>query len=159
LLLWSVAVYVLWLRAHLDLKQQVDHEVPDRYMAVLDLAAAIDQDLSGIGEKLADQTSRELRRRITKQLDGGRIEVATPTPTRYRVRQHLWAWIKKEAWWLLLAAFAVSIAPEFPPLFTFTAGVLLAIAVGKTRGSRIVIVLASLVMAAPFVAVFAMFVF
>jgi hypothetical protein len=158
LLLWIVVVYVMWLKGHMDLRQQGGkEEVPARYRAVIELATALNDGLQGIGEEPHSLTNRQLKVCIAKQLRGGTVAVGPPLlTTRYSFRKGVWRWIKGERWWLALAiasslilatagAASASVIPAF--FAPFVAGVVLSLAVGRTNGSRVVISVGGLVLA------------
>ena len=154
---WTVAVYTIWLRAHMDLKQRGDGEVPTRYKSVCILASALDRELLNFDEKPEALTNQQLRYRISKTLNGGRIEMLDPLPNKYSIRTKLWAWMKRERWWILLAAVAIAVGCSFPPCSPFTFGTLLAVAIGTTNRSRFVIILGCLTIGIPVATVTAYF--
>jgi hypothetical protein len=147
-LLWTVVVYVMWLKGRLDLAQRHGDEVPARFRAVLDLAKALNHELSRAGEVSDSLANRQLERRITERLDGGRVAVRVPSPTPatgYSFRKGAWGWIKREKWWLVLLVASVSVPAGMAPLIgplavlwaPFPASLVLALAIGRTTESRV----------------------
>jgi hypothetical protein len=149
LVLWMVVVYIMWLKGHLDLEQRSGGEVPARFKAVLDLAAALHDELSSVGEKVDSlTTNRQLDLCITKRLSGGRVAVQTPFPaTKYSFRKGAWSWIKREKWWFTWAVVSIIILSVCPVSAPLAAGVFLALAIGRTRGSRVLISICGLILA------------
>ncbi|KAH6856924.1 hypothetical protein B0I37DRAFT_334595 [Chaetomium sp. MPI-CAGE-AT-0009] len=154
LLIWIVAMYTMWLKGHLDLEQRNGDEAPARFKAVLDLATALNHELDSedTGESSDGLTNRQLQRCISKRLNGGRVAVQTPFPASvYSFRKDTWSWIKKERWWFALLVVSVSLSAMtwlFIPLvlfLLFAFSVILALAIGQTRGSRVLICLAGLI--------------
>ncbi|KAK3292120.1 uncharacterized protein B0H64DRAFT_346694 [Chaetomium fimeti] len=159
LLLWIAVMYTMWLKGHLDLKQRHGGEVPAKFKAVLELAAALNHGLADIGEPPDGLTNRQLERYISKQLNGGRVAMEMPSSASgYSFRKGAWGWIKRikrEKWWVVLFMVAVFISafpavwlrPLIPFAFfaIFAASVILALAIGRTRASRVFICLAGLI--------------
>ncbi|KAH7160999.1 hypothetical protein EDB81DRAFT_783720 [Dactylonectria macrodidyma] len=145
---WTMAMWLMWLMAHKELEQRNGIEIPGKYKAVLDLATALNQELSSIGEAPNSLTNKQLRHRIETQLDEGRVKTDTPFPiARYSFRTNLWGWIKKEKWWLvLLLICGPCVAGPTAPIFI---GVLAALAIGRTRKSRVLMIVCGLVIATP----------
>jgi hypothetical protein len=151
---WTIAVYTIWLRAHLDLKLQGEKEVPGRYKSVRILASAIDQGMPDISEKSDALTNRQLRHRVAKNLNGGRVEMTNPFPVKYNFRTELWAWMKKIKWWLLLAAFGIAVGFTAWGMLPLTLGTIFAVTIGRTNGSRTIIALGGFVISMPFIALY-----
>lgn len=134
LLVWITGTWVLWLKAHKELKRRDGVEVSARYRAVLDLAAAIAKD-----PDTATLTSGQLAKHIQKQLRGGSIAAENPILlSKYRFRDNLWPWIKSHAWWILLL---LCIGPSGPLIPAFIAAIAVAILVGRTTASRVLLFL------------------
>lgn len=159
LLLWFAAVYTLWLKGQLDLKQRQGDEAPARFAAVLDLAEALRHELSSVGEVPGALTNRQLRRCVSEQLGGGRVALQTPSSSQaggYSFRKGSWSWIKRERWWFAFAVVAglMPLMAMFLLVFAFftpfALGVFLAIAVGSTTGSRVLISIAGLIISLVF---------
>ncbi|KAH7142700.1 hypothetical protein B0J13DRAFT_503038 [Dactylonectria estremocensis] len=145
---WTMVVWLMWLKAHKELKQWNGIEVPGKYKAVLDLAAALNQELSSIGETPDALTNKQLRHRIKARLDEGRVKADIPFPiAKYSFRTNFWGWIKKEKWWLvLLLICGPMVVGPTAPIFI---GVLAALAFGRTRKSRVFMIMCGLVIAIP----------
>jgi hypothetical protein len=147
LLLWFIVVYTMWLKGHLDLKQRHGDEAPARFQAVLDLAEALNHELASIGEAPGRLTNRQLNGCISKRLDGGRVTVQTPfsRASGYSFRKGSWSWIKREKWWFTIAVVAglMPLMTLFFWMFLFciplTLSVFLAVGIGSTTGSRVLI--------------------
>jgi hypothetical protein len=159
LLLWFIVVYTMWLKGHLDLKQRHGDEAPATFQAVLNLAEALNHELNSVGEVPSALTNRQLNCCISKQLNGGRVALQTPSsPTSgYSFRKGLWSWIKREKRWFAFAAVSALIPLMTPFLLVFAffipfaLSVFLAIAIGSTTGSRVLISLPGLILSLAFV--------
>ncbi|KAF2730980.1 hypothetical protein EJ04DRAFT_584472 [Polyplosphaeria fusca] len=110
MLIWSVGIYFMWLKAHKVLQQCGDKEIAGKYKAVLELATAIQENLEphrGDGPK-TEMTEAELQQRIDKDLKGGHMAYQVPVlrgePIKFR--RLLWAWFVRDKWWRL-ACFAL----------------------------------------------------
>lgn len=153
---WSVGIIIMWRVACFRLGQLGNVEIRARFLAALDLASAMKEELTDVGEVPDTLTDRQLNRCITKRLDGGRIKVQTLTTqhlgTNRRLRNELWKWVKKEKWWIgiltmLIAVdfYALFTLPDSPGLPLFwstlcgTAGVHFAVVVGRAWKSRLFI--------------------
>ena len=124
------------LKAHFHLRNNV--EVPSRYMAVLNLASAINQDLTSDGKTPETLADAQLRHRISKELNGGRIELRTQFPVigRYSFRKGMRDWFRRGKWWFILAVVSTSIMPFLMPAITLAIGAFLALTVARTKRSQ-----------------------
>jgi hypothetical protein len=154
MLTWTIGVCVIWLRGHVGRKSRPGDEVPTRYKAVLNLASSLCEAFSAIGEEPDALTNSQLKQHIAKSLDGGRVEAVNPFPAKYKLRAAAWAWFKRDKWWILLLGISTGGGFLFPGALVFPSGVLLAIAIGKSNGSRAVMALGSGLMAIPVMVVF-----
>lgn len=143
----------MWRVAYFRLGQWGNIEVRAKYLAVLDLASTMGEELTSVGEVPSTLTDRQLNRCITKRLDGGRIKAQTLTGqdprTNGRLRNELWKWVKKEKWWISILAILIAVdyyilsiflyLPQFWGTVCCTVGVYFAIMVGRTWKSRVFI--------------------
>ncbi|ROW10428.1 hypothetical protein VMCG_01603 [Cytospora schulzeri] len=99
---WTFGVWIMWLRAHLELTSRGKHEVPHGLKAVLYLADSIRDDFDSIGEEAESLSDEELRRHAKEQLGGGKVKIEAPeSQTRYSLRRSLWHWLKTNSLWTL----------------------------------------------------------
>ncbi|KAF2819700.1 hypothetical protein CC86DRAFT_126637 [Ophiobolus disseminans] len=121
LLLWMIGTYSLYVRTCITLNKRGTDEVAGEYKAVIELAEATQMQLkyeSGV-EETSDTsviTEKQLRRRITKDLNGGSISYKSALlndtasdgvndiATDKRISLSFRAWIKNEIWWLATVA-------------------------------------------------------
>lgn len=98
---WTVAVFVVWLRAHLKLLRYEGHEKPNRYQAALLLSKSIEYDFKGF-EDPSTTTNRSFDRHVAKTLNGGMVELEPLSPTAELhpgFKRSLKNWFQKERWW------------------------------------------------------------
>jgi hypothetical protein len=112
LLIWSIGIYILWLRSTMIMKTRGRKEVAGAHKAVLELADAMRTHLldDGVqGDGLSTLTETKLRRRITKDLRGGSISYATPllanTKERYNGTEHGFKPLVKSYKWSIATFF------------------------------------------------------
>lgn len=102
--LWTVAVFTIWLRAHLKLSHYENFrklEKPSRYKAALKLSESIDHDFEG-SEDPSTTTNKQFHQHVEKTLNGGRVRGQSLSPTgelRFGIKRGLKNWFKKEKWW------------------------------------------------------------
>ena len=155
-LIWSIGTYIMWLTAHLTLKDRgrSSRDVVGEYKAAVQLAAALHQELK---EDPLTLSEKEIRSRIKTQLNGGEIAYdsvqpayATPHPHQHRpvqLTRRFWNWVKRNKRWsvclLLFLANDVGSIIYYAYLslwagFLFI-GTVLAVTHGTTRKSRVMI--------------------
>ncbi|KAH6695389.1 hypothetical protein F5X68DRAFT_198362 [Plectosphaerella plurivora] len=146
LLLWAIGVWILWLKAHKELQRRGGIEASSRYRAVLDLASALDQEVSKNGETARTLTNKQLTTHVKKRLRGGAFKVDTPAPTlQYRFWKSFWHWAWGHIWWILLfvcTSFMITLSAVSA---TMGASIAAALLIGKTTRTRILIFLAGVV--------------
>lgn len=117
LILWSGGMYIMWLHSHLLMKKRGRNLLAGEHKAVLELADAMRAQIEEHGQETlghsATLTEFELRRRITKDLNGGAISYKTSVildghDGRGDFNWGFKSWLKKEMWWLI--AFLLSLA-------------------------------------------------
>lgn len=159
--MWSIGTYLIWLKAHLSLRQHADATIPTRYQAALLLASSVEIAFLH-GEKTSseyDVATRPPDRFITKELDGGRIAVADPEGNLdFCLWEGLFGWIKKNKWWFTgLAGFTLSALVLWWPVVPFPlyisfwimdGGLVFALAVGSTARTRLVLAMCGALVAA-----------
>jgi hypothetical protein len=115
LLLWMMGIYTMYLQSYFTMLKRGNDQVIGEYKAVFELANAMQTQLARDSKKsdVSVLTEKELRRRITKGLNGGSISFQTTIPlnsTANSEHNHLSSthtpsrfgtWLKKEKWWLL----------------------------------------------------------
>ncbi|USP75159.1 uncharacterized protein yc1106_02433 [Curvularia clavata] len=169
LLIWSIGIYIMWLRSHSVMKRRGRTDIAGEHKAVLELAQAMQQQHAGLASPIKEQDEQEekdgasttttavaipvteasLRHRVTKELRGGSIAYTAPLLANGEIADDwtLWAWVKAHKW---------SIAGMVPSCFLpFLSGLFLsqsiavfvalpielaaALYIGSTRASRVVI--------------------
>ena len=146
--LWSLSVYIMWLKAHLKLSNRGPYEIPNRYKAAVRLTRSIAVDFGDV-DKATTMSNKEFSTHVRQNLRGGRVR-GDPTMAlgRYNFRSGLKSWIAREKWWfsgiMLCTAFCCTgwmlpyalfgllwLAVWLWPVIAF------AMAVGTTRKSRL----------------------
>jgi hypothetical protein len=106
LFLWTVGIYVLWLRAHftLKLRNHDSRQTSGPHKAILELSAAMEKQLDLEDTDAAILIEEQLDERINNELKGGAIFYASayPLPAGYSFRKGTKEWIKREKWWLVV---------------------------------------------------------
>ncbi|CAO2654126.1 Nn.00g108590.m01.CDS01 [Neocucurbitaria sp. VM-36] len=163
LIIWSVGIYILWLRSHIIMKRRGRQAVAGEVKAVFELADAMQMQLEehGIEEgfKISTLSESRLRRRITKDLRGGTISYKTSLLENGKNGEgdSGWGfkvWLKKEKWWLtgllvsilvLLAAALTSPIRTSMVTYGLPLEVLISMYIGSTDRSRLIIFLWSFI--------------
>ena len=161
LFIWSIGTYIFWLRAHHTLRVREIHEIPGEYKAVIELAAAMRREFSKEGKDPTYLKEHQIIREIRRDLKGGRIMHENPITqqSKHRFRVVLARWFKRDRWWLLgyVILTVIWITLLLPGLFdraaffffilslTTSLGILLAMFIGRKTGSRVLMVLFSVV--------------
>lgn len=105
LISWVIGTWLLWLKAHMELSRRKDVQVPGKYRAVLDLAAALKHSVSALGDTADTLTNQQLADHIKTRLRGGDIKTEAPSSTP---KYTYWAWITQyKAWNIVLSVFAL----------------------------------------------------
>lgn len=92
LLSWLTGTWLLWLKAYVELSRRATAEVSDKYRAVLDLAAALNQSVSALGDAPGGLGNEKLTKHIESRLRGGAIKIEAPLLTPVHTN---WAWFKQ----------------------------------------------------------------
>jgi hypothetical protein len=140
LLFWAIGIWLLWLKAHKELKRRGGVEPASRYEAVLDLASALEQEVSKTGETTRALTSKQPEILVKDRLSGGAMKSEAPIQlSRYSFRASFWPWIMEHKWWVLLFLLTSWMVPIalFPA--TFGASIAAALSIGKTKRTRILL--------------------
>ncbi|KAK1655158.1 hypothetical protein BDP81DRAFT_337055 [Colletotrichum phormii] len=150
LVLWTLSLAYVWLKARLTMRMRRRYDVPRGYKGVLELSHAIRKELQ---ETEPDELSHDqLSEEIKKSLKGGRIQLELAvSPATYGFWRAIWMWLKEEKGWI--GAVLLMMVTSVPlivinnsfgwwllvPIIAF----LLALMVGRSKKSRIVIALVS----------------
>ena len=155
LFIWSIGTYIFWLRAHHALRVREIHEIPGEYKAVIELAAAMRREFSKEGKDPTYLKEHQIIREIRRDLKGGRImhENSITQQSKHRFRVVLVRWFKRDRWWLLgyviLTVIWITLLFRaflfFILSLTTSLGILLAMFIGRKTGSRVLMVLFSVV--------------
>jgi hypothetical protein len=154
--MWTVGIYTMWLRAHFTMahRKRNSNDISGEHRAVLELAFAMQMELYLYDSDLSVLKEKDLRQRVNNELNGGAISYsyANAEMKMYSMRKQLKNWLKNEKWWftaifvtsLLLGAVWTGSNEGMILTFGMCAvwlGLFLAICLGTTNGSRILIVL------------------
>ncbi|KAF2641832.1 hypothetical protein P280DRAFT_541295 [Massarina eburnea CBS 473.64] len=143
LLIWTIGIWILYLKEQDILRQRKLINISGEYKAVLELAEAMNDGFKGLRRENTNKLQEtELRHGIHKELNGGSISYQAPLLTY----DHS-TWFEHEKWWLLITLLAVLLTAT-AWLYTYVAcvifyglafGCMLAMSIGKTFKSRILI--------------------
>ncbi|KAI1154792.1 hypothetical protein F4825DRAFT_448225 [Nemania diffusa] len=156
--IWAIGCLIMWIWSHPRLLFSGQNGPPMGYQALGLLVKCLNEQLADDKPKLSELTDREAKTEIRKHLAGGLVSFGPSVQT-----QTFRPWCRKERVWLLiLSVFVISTlalpfvtwhliadpdtntdyyALAFPAAFSTSEGLLFAIAVGKTRGSRLTLAL------------------
>lgn len=148
--LWATSTYVLWLTAYF--RSRFDNSQWDigTYRAVLDLASAMDKEMSnGNDDTLGKLSNHELEKRIHDDIDGGRIGYENLDErglgqTRATEIKSWWyafrwrIWVREEKWWILAETIVLSLCIPLlrVTLFILLVGIMFARLVGRLVRTR-----------------------
>ncbi|KAK6220077.1 hypothetical protein QIS74_05579 [Colletotrichum tabaci] len=153
LLVWTLCIASVWLKARMTMRMRRRHDVPRGYKGVLELAGAIRKELQECNPD--DLSHDQLHEEIKKRLRGGRIELEkADSPEPWGLWRGAWAYCKDEKWWVV--AITVMI-PPFAGLASVDSSfgwwllvpiisTMLAMTVARSRESRLVLLLAGSVL-------------
>ncbi|KAK0615263.1 hypothetical protein B0T17DRAFT_602313 [Bombardia bombarda] len=110
LVLWSVGLYLVWLKANMQLPLEGMPEVPRGWMALIILGDAIRAELSAQEIDPSSLTDDELKKKISEHLRGGAVSLSDKDLKHpgYSLRRGFLVWLKREKWWF--AALCISLA-------------------------------------------------
>lgn len=97
--LWSLSVYVMWLKAHLKLSGRGPYEIPNRYKAAVKLTRSIAVDFGDVDQATA-LSNKEFSAHVKRSLRGGRVG-GDPAMAlgKYSFRSGLKGWVAREKRW------------------------------------------------------------
>ncbi|KAJ0160288.1 hypothetical protein CTA2_8224 [Colletotrichum tanaceti] len=151
LLAWTLCVASVWLKARMTMRARGRRDVPRGYKGVLELAGAMRKELRDHECDPDGLSHDELHEEIKKRLGGGSIELdKADSPEPWGVWRAAWAYCRDEAWWV------VAVLVMIPPcaglssvdssfgwwLLVPVTSTMLAMAVGRSKESRIILLLA-----------------
>lgn len=155
LLVWTFGTYILWLKANLAMRHHKDAEVAGEFKAVIELASAMNNEFGKHGENPGVLRERQIQTLVKKELHGGTIMYHSPLrEDNFRFREGILRWIKRDRWWIL--TFVISLVCMLGSLlssfegttggFIFgifsvfvSSGILMARMIGRTKRSRVLI--------------------
>ncbi|KAG9186051.1 hypothetical protein G6011_02607 [Alternaria panax] len=154
-ILWSLGLYTMWVRAYMVMKKRGrgKEEVAGEHKAVFELAAAMREQMDEPAKEeavdLSALTEAKLRRRITKDLRGGSISYTTPLLPNGESGEEWKIKVWLESHKLSIIAMVACVAammfnafvllPRTMVLLPLPGEFALALYIGSTRGSRIVL--------------------
>jgi hypothetical protein len=153
LLAWTTGIYIMWIYTHYTIASHARHpeEVPGEYRAILELAAAMRTEL-GVGDaSLSVLREKQLRERISKEIQGGAIFHAYPDTKLkvHSIRKSLRVWLKGNTWWFVAMAVTTLVCAGlwilmsmwlWSWLLSVWVGQLVGFCISTTTGSRLLII-------------------
>jgi hypothetical protein len=143
----------MWIYTHYTIALHARHpeEVPGEYRAILELAAAMRAELDISDARLSVLKEKQLRERISKEIQGGVIFHAYPEAELevHSIRKSLRVWLKGNTWWFVVMALTTLVCTC---LWIFMSmwlwfwllcvwfGQLFSFCIGTTTGSRLLII-------------------
>lgn len=149
LLLWSIGLAYMWMKARLIMRTRGCYDVPRGFKGVLELAKAIRKELQEQNDP-DDLSYDQLAKEIHKRLKGGNIELENvDSSATHSIWQDFLAWCKDEKWWA--GAIVVMLGPciglalqansfgwwLMVPILAVT----IALVVGRSNRSRVILTL------------------
>jgi len=97
--LWTLSVFVMWLKAHLKLSSRGSYEIPNRYKAAVKLTRSIAVDFGDV-DKATALSNKEFSAHLGRNLKGGRVG-GDPAMAlgKYSFRSGLKGWVTREKRW------------------------------------------------------------
>lgn len=147
-LVWTLGIYLMWLQSHLTMKKSGRQEVAGEQKAILELAESMKRDLMENGHDPTTMTEAQVNSAVNDTLKGGSINYQLPLiPEGFSLRKGLMGWLNKEKWWtlaimsLILILCTVWVVDPFATMWLSgpTATLIVALQVGSTTGSRVVL--------------------
>lgn len=164
LMLWTIGIFIMWIRSHKILRERGRKEVAGEHKAIFELAEAMRTQLISLGKDNVEDVPAlgelDLRCRITKDLHGGSISYDYPQPPIRSIKDNIsagwrtklkakkekwWTWTRKEKWWLTTFFISYVLCStvgwySFYPLWLFIISLPLAfvfaLCYGSTKKSR-----------------------
>lgn len=106
--LWTLAIYIVWLRAHIKLPRRRPFEIPNRYKGAMILSRCIKDDFAE-HEKPTVMKNKDFDIHRSNTLKGGTVrhdpsvQIAN-IETNWGMWSDTKRWIKGEKWWLVALA-------------------------------------------------------
>lgn len=157
LIMWTIGIYILWLRAHFTqkLRGRESCQTSGEHKAVLELAVAMQQELDIQQVNVSLLIERQLDDRVDKELKGGAMSYAPAYPElkTYSFRKGTKNWFKREKWWFALIVVSSLLSSTLWMvyntglwrfwfwLFGLWLALILAMCIGTSNGSRALIIL------------------
>lgn len=101
--IWTLAIWMVWLRAHIRLSSRGAYEVPTRYQGAMRLSKAIEEEFEGYGKPMA-MNSKEFSKYRSKVLKGGSVRHDSDRPileSNIGLWRKMKKWISRERWWCI----------------------------------------------------------
>lgn len=147
--IWTVIIFTIWFKAHLELSRRGQYEVLHRYQAAIQLSRSINRDFGPVD--ICTLHSKEFVKELKRVHHGGRVTCrngAQPVQTGHSMRMSVRNWFKRERWWVIvLAAHTIWISVSwmrpfgFDFFYIFTCwvwpSVVFALVVGSSLRSRL----------------------
>jgi len=147
---WSVGTYILWLKAHLALRNHGEPESAGDYKAIIELAAAMNNEFAKHDENVEFLRERQIQGKVKHIMNGGTMWYDSPAQEKeFNFWDEFKEWAKRDKWWwpaylLSTGSFITGACLYFPwfmiSLFVLI-GTFVARTVGQTGKSRCLIVL------------------
>lgn len=149
-LVWTLGIYMMWLQAHLTMRKRGRQDVAGEQKAILELAESMRHNLMKHGHDPSTMTEAEIDKAMAEDLKGGSITYQLPImPEGFSLRKGLKGWLVREKWWtivlLLLLIVVCTVWMTNPEVSKWlagpTAGIMVAMQLGSTFGSRMLVLL------------------
>ncbi|KAK4175469.1 hypothetical protein QBC36DRAFT_189827 [Triangularia setosa] len=118
LLLWSTGIYLLWLKAQLNLPLVQYDQVPEEWECVLHMSHELQKQLERSGVKSVNKlTHLQLKDHVTAHLQGGQISFGAEIETDMIIilRIGVWKWLRINRLWV--CAFALQVLSVVASIF------------------------------------------
>ncbi|KAI1453737.1 hypothetical protein F4805DRAFT_442369 [Annulohypoxylon moriforme] len=162
LMIWTIGISIMWLRAHYKLPLQGHPETPKGWKALIILADAMNMELPEADIDTHTLKDTDVKDAIRERLGGGTVQFDAPlTRKEYSFRTGIYSWAKnntlgkwfyRNKWWVM--AFLLAAVPLTPVMISglyvlpsgvfllaisgcAILGILFALAVGSTTRSRL----------------------
>ncbi|KAK3378805.1 hypothetical protein B0T24DRAFT_522841 [Lasiosphaeria ovina] len=149
LLVWSVGIFILWVKAQRHLPLPGEIEVPQGWKALIELSSTMKQELDSKNINPKNLTDKQLKDKIRKSLRDGSVSLQYPLQRHnHKIGRRFGEFFASNAWWFVswLAAISLTtIVISHSPIMLRTVwctlgalafGIFWAIVVGTTRRSK-----------------------
>ncbi|KPM44322.1 hypothetical protein AK830_g2296 [Neonectria ditissima] len=157
LLIWTIGIYIMWLKARLTLRLNGHPGTAHGWHCLLQLADIMEKQLEDVEIDSGVLSESELNQQIRRLLEGGSVmsPVGFPKGT-YSFRRGIFSWLKRERWWvpfLIGLVASLIILPVYtsslPGLVIVVPGVVMSFSVGRAAKTILFLLLCLLFVSLP----------